>query len=847
MGTPTIDKINLTLPGIATRDEVARRNGNVAGTTRLLEECRDLMLGRIAAALASTLDEIEAEFSALAEKSHDGAERLKWHKTIAEFRDERGNIEATFKSQFFAEFNATLSSGLNAQGKSFDNSSPITLSLVEDRELEQQLTVNEITRLFANASGTESAPLLDRICFLLREPGLSDGAIPLSPRAIVNALVAACEELADGETSKIDVLHGIAKRLASHLPVAYRELNQHLVQRGVRLNSQPVYRQSKHASIQKPTHVESRQFDLPCSIKSNVKPDSKTVAATNIADTLRQLLAGGQLFNPANSAGSAAPPVYGITTGSFAPSPPTSRTREAGDAVAEELRRIVDGKPGTIETELVSALTQMQQGDDSRLSGESSSIERAHCYPVGVQGAPMNVLRDFKTPEILRSASAIDVMTIDIVAMLFDYIFDDNAIPDGIKGLIARLQIPALKVALLDRSFFSLKAHPARRLLDALANSAICFAGEVRPNDPLHAKIAALVARVRAEFETDIQIFAEALADFEKFMAERESANAEIVEQSARIVHERETREMARLVALDEIEKRVAHSVLPAPVAALLKGPWARVLERLYLREGGRRAGFAQALETIDELIWSVAPKNNAEERRRLVVTLPSLLKGIQYGMAIAAVDTPDRTAFFSALVDCHASAVKAGLRGDGAPAKFHEASSAKAKPFFKNLIAEDTARETRRNSRAQSGLVRIKFSDTGVEIEDVAVTACPSAEGVKPNVMSTVGASGASINRCDANRLDPASVAAPVLRRGTWVEFVRCGHQFARAKLSWISPQNGVYLFTNPAATEALSIAPEALQAQIESGDARLIDESSMIDRAVDKLVHSLAQEVRA
>ena len=847
MGMPTIDKINLTLPGIATSAEIVRRNGTATGSSGLLEECRDLMLGRISAALAPTLDEIEAEFSALADKSVDGAARLKWLKALAEFHEKRGNIEATFKKRFFADFNAANSVGTSFAGASPRKDGTLALALVEDSELEQELTANELTHLFTDTAGSETIPLLDRISFLLRDPELSDNAIPLSPRAIVNALAAACEELADSESSKVDVLRGIAKRLASHLPAAYHELNHHLVVRGVRPNSASTYRKSKVSLIQKPAPSETPQFDFSGAKASSVKSDATLAPPSAIADTLRQLLAGGQLFDPALSAGSAAPHAYGVTTGSFAPSPPNSRIKGSGDAVADEFRNIVEGKAATIDRGLVSALTQLQQGGNAQALSVSLGAESTAPPTIDAQDTPLNVLRNFKTPEILKSASALDVMTIDIVAMLFDYIFDDDAIPDGIKGLIARLQIPALKVALLDRSFFSTKAHPARRLLDALANSAICFAGEVRPNDPLHAKIAEVVARVRAEFETDIQIFAESLADFEKFMAQRESADANIVEQSARIVHEREIREMARLVALDETEKRAARSVLPMPVAALLKGPWARVLERVYLREGGRHSGFAQALETIDELIWSVAPKINAEERRRLVVTLPSLLKGIQYGMAIAAVDAPDRALFFSSLVDCHASAVKAGLRGDGAPAKLREASGTVAKPLFKKLLAEEVARETRRKSKSTPGLVRIKFSDAGVEIEEVAVGACVSDEGVKPNALSSVGEYADGVNQGLAKPSAAAPDATTALRRGAWVEFVRGGQQFTRAKLSWISPLNGVYLFTNPAATEALSIAPEALQAQIKNGDARLIEESSMIDRAVDKLVHSLQQEVRA
>jgi hypothetical protein len=81
-----------------------------------------------------------------------------------------------------------------------------------------------------------------------------------------------------------------------------------------------------------------------------------------------------------------------------------------------------------------------------------------------------------------------------------------------------------------------------------------------------------------------------------------------------------------------------------------------------------------------------------------------------------------------------------------------------------------------------------------------------------------------------------------PALKRGAWLEFIQAGGSKIRAKLTWVSPLKGVYLFTNPGASEALSITPDVLEAQFKRGLARLIEESSLIDRAVDSLVHSLA-----
>ena len=79
-------------------------------------------------------------------------------------------------------------------------------------------------------------------------------------------------------------------------------------------------------------------------------------------------------------------------------------------------------------------------------------------------------------------------------------------------------------------------------------------------------------------------------------------------------------------------------------------------------------------------------------------------------------------------------------------------------------------------------------------------------------------------------------------LTRGAWIEFVHGKGIKLRAKLSWISPLKGMYLFTGPGANEALSVTPDALQAQLRCGKARIIEESSLIDRAVNRIFNSLS-----
>jgi hypothetical protein len=82
-------------------------------------------------------------------------------------------------------------------------------------------------------------------------------------------------------------------------------------------------------------------------------------------------------------------------------------------------------------------------------------------------------------------------------------------------------------------------------------------------------------------------------------------------------------------------------------------------------------------------------------------------------------------------------------------------------------------------------------------------------------------------------------------VQRFSWVEFAR-GEQSkpVRARLTWISPAKGVYLFTNPHGDAAVSITPEALAEQMRRGEARLIDDAPLVDRAVDSMLATLKEK---
>ena len=90
--------------------------------------------------------------------------------------------------------------------------------------------------------------------------------------------------------------------------------------------------------------------------------------------------------------------------------------------------------------------------------------------------------------------------------------------PDPIKVLIGRLQIPILKVAILDSSFFNHKKHPARQLLDSISKASLGWSDDQQLEDILIKKLEKIVDFLLLEFDQDIAIFEQALDEFQQFL-----------------------------------------------------------------------------------------------------------------------------------------------------------------------------------------------------------------------------------------------------------------------------------------------------------------------------------------
>ena len=416
-----------------------------------------------------------------------------------------------------------------------------------------------------------------------------------------------------------------------------------------------------------------------------------------------------------------------------------------------------------------------------------------------------------------RVVGEVDEDVINLVSMLFEFILDDRTLPDSLKALIGRLQIPVLKVAVLDKTFFSRGSHPARRLLNEIASASMGWADQDEvQRDSLYQKIEQIVARLLNDFVDDPAIFSELLADFLAFTGD-ERRRSELLEQRTRDAEEgRAKAEMARQEVEHALNQRLLGKTLPEVVVRLLQEAWSKVLLLTCLKHGTQSEQWQAALATMDDLIWSVAPHEDLESRARLLELVPSLLKNLRDGLVSAAFDPFSTSDFFTRLEALHVQT----LQQLNKPAKIAPASE----PLDLGSSAADQKlelppREDPVNEPASSAMVEVN--------EEIVLLAPGETREHEPEI------------NLDDN--DEALMQVDNLRVGSWVEFQEDEEHKLRCKLAAVIKPTGKYIFVNRTGMKVLEKTRMGLAIEFRRGAIRLLNDALLFDRALESVIGNL------
>ena len=192
---------------------------------------------------------------------------------------------------------------------------------------------------------------------------------------------------------------------------------------------------------------------------------------------------------------------------------------------------------------------------------------------------------------------------IDLIALLFDSLFQSNHLPERSRRLYARLVLPFVKVALTDQSLFVTSAHPARRLLDAITEACAGNAAETPQERELLERAAAASQKIVTEYNEDLAIFEVAHAELDALLQQQRRRVEMQEERAAKATSGRERLSHARQQADAILEQQLAASPLSQAIAEFLSTPWRYHLVQTLLREGEVAQPHVEARALGDALV----------------------------------------------------------------------------------------------------------------------------------------------------------------------------------------------------------------------------------------------------
>lgn len=598
-------------------------------TGSLLKHCRELASAELIRALPIVMDKLDDALFDLANRSTDNQEQSLYFETMRQVRVKRASIETEFRRFFKDSVRSTIERlAANRNAGSSSGVSSADLGLVDEGDFEETLAVTNMVQKIRSNCKQPLYALERRIAELLAVDALEPEDNPFGPEAMCNAFKDACGQIDAGVEVRLIVLKLFDRHVGAEAERLYCDINDYLVGEGVL----PEIRH--HVKIQPSAARDSSHGAYPPSA-----PDE------------------GAHYAPPPGSG-----VQPIQPAGVSPAQPGYiAVNSAG--LLDALRQVMDvnfvgnagsNAPGEDQLRVIGQLTHLQHGDTRAASEELASLDVS-----GVHTGTVNVLRDLKQATVVNGIGEMDVMMFDVVAMMFDFILDDKKIPAPMKALIGRLQIPMLKVAILDKAFFARKFHPARKFLNTIAEAAVGWSENQDRHDALYEKLEAMVERVLNEFDERVDVFGDVLAELEEFLDQEDGQAETTASTFADAIQGRERLVLARQCAEERTNRCLEKARIHEVVRDFIIGQWKELLFVRHFEEGDEGPGWLSAVDTMDELVWSVAPKTLDQDRNHLTDILPHLLRRVRDGMKQLGIPAETSSKFLGALKKLHIAAVR--------------------------------------------------------------------------------------------------------------------------------------------------------------------------------------------
>lgn len=748
-------RMNPVTPNVSQAGAAPEATLHASDIQRLLTDFRQ----DFSASADSTIEQFLSLIEIQLQLSLDSCANAELRKTLQAAqqacREAKQLLGRKFRERFLREYELSLSD-IPSTNLAALSDGPLSLTLVDDVTMEEDLLSRNFEWHIAHKCADALVQIDRRMPTLVGE----SKPHPLSPRLVVGALRDACRDVFDDPAIRLAIFKQLNAEVATAFEGAYTQVQTHIVAHVPEPRLRAVSRKERH-----PTHPVS----------------------TGHADAgMQGSAAAGSGFGGGET-GSSGHASSGTPLGAR-PAPATAGGNAGGlQPVSAALLQKLDAL--IARHEAGSPVTSVPLNPSTGLSVNlESMIQRLASSPVisTGQGELHNFVRDIKVESPQHSLAATESIIVDVVAMMFDYIFDDPDIPAEVKGVIGRLQMPVLKIALVDKSFFANKRHPARHLVDRIAE----LADDYRPGSPecqkLFIHLNALADTIQANTDAGAPPFEDALRQLDEYVRTEEKQAQESAARIAQAATQSEDLEQRKKLLRASMLEKLAGKTLPMKISHFILNQWVEYL--ITLQDRRSTAEQMQKQDALlDDLIWSVTPKHSEGEQALLTRRLGIIVEAVTESLQAIGAFPHEQQQVLEALRSAHLENLKRKKKRPNEPVP---------EPATEN-----------------------------------------GKEGALPPADTATPAPSAAADAGESNEL-PA--LPDQLQKGALLDFHSDGN-VCRARLTWVSPSRSKFVFTSHA-MPAFGLSASELADELESRGAVIVALSgALMDRVVEKAINAV------
>ena len=485
-----------------------------------------------------------------------------------------------------------------------------------------------------------------------------------------------------------------------------------------------------------------------------------------------------------------------------------------------------------------------------------------------------NLIRAHRDELQQASSGKLDHMVIDVVGSLFDQILSDSRVPPQMARQIARLQLPVLRVALMDASFFSSRRHPVRRFVNRIASLACAFDDfNEGPGKQFLLRVNELVKEIVDGDFDQVEVYAAKLEAIEAFISSQTQGEAKST-GAASLLEGKESELRIQQRYMLQLQQALQPVALQGYLRDFLAQVWSQALVLTARSDGADAASTKRLRQVAVELVMSVQPKGSLPMRKRFLMQLPGLMKDLNQGLKLIGWPDAAQKTFFGQLLPSHAESLKVPAISEldhNMLVKQLEAIFALAIPRTEDLLRSDPLpvleelQIEQRFSAAelkQIGLVEESTVDWSTKLDiDLSADAMEPAAGVPVDVAMVNAGSGpasvpgsfnsAALLGVDIN-LELAVADPAIASHGlALMEHVRVGFAYQmhlkdawqKVRLNYVSPARSFFVFTRGQKhQETISLTSRMLARMCDSGRMRAVESTYLMERATARARKQLA-----